>query len=235
LLVTTSRRTPVYTKCLAADTLLERQRFDIKNREPLPEALQDALLQRVEERLEAVDGVAILDQVQEANCGVITDKTREELNRLAQGHREKAFLADSRTRILDFRNVIIKPNRFEAAAALNRDEVDVEGLLRELGIRTGRPVLVTAGAEGIWLLEKEQLRNLPALPVSGPTDIVGAGDSVSAAVISGLSVGASLSEAAQLANLVASVTVQKLGTTGTASPKEVWQTAGKHCELLESW
>ena len=41
LLVTKSRRTPVYTKCLTADSQEERQRFDVKNREPLPEKVVD--------------------------------------------------------------------------------------------------------------------------------------------------------------------------------------------------
>ena len=235
LLVTDSRRTPVYTKCLTADTQEERQRFDVKNREPLPERLEEALLRKVKKALEKASGVAILDQVQEENCGVITDRTREELAQLAKTHLDKVFLADSRTRILEFRNVMIKPNRFEAAEALGRAESDVEGLLHELGARTGRPVLLTSGEEGIWLLEGGQLRNFPALPISGPIDIVGAGDSVSASVVSGLSAGASLSEAAQLANLVASITVQKLGTTGTASPEEILSAASSHRGLIESW
>ena len=48
-------------------------------------------------------------------------------------------------------------------------------------------------------------------------DPVGAGDSVSAAVVATLCGGFSHLEAAEVGNLVASVTVTKVGTTGTAS------------------
>jgi sugar/nucleoside kinase (ribokinase family) len=57
--------------------------------------------------------------------------------------------------------------------------------------------------------------------VSGPIDIVGAGDAASSGFLSALLAGASEVEAADVANLVASITVQQLGTTGTATPEQV--------------
>jgi len=53
------------------------------------------------------------------------------------------------------------------------------------------------------------------------TDIVGAGDSVTAGIVLSLSSGASAVEAATIGNIVASITITKLGVTGTATPKEV--------------
>ena len=64
-------------------------------------------------------------------------------------------------------------------------------------------------------------------PVTGEIDPVGAGDSCTSGIVSALCAGASPEEAGLLGNLVASVTVQKLGTTGTASPEEIrraWRT-----------
>jgi sugar/nucleoside kinase (ribokinase family) len=55
---------------------------------------------------------------------------------------------------------------------------------------------------------------------------VGAGDSATAGIVSALLAGATRLEAAAVGNLVASITVQQLGTTGTASPAQVlarWQ------------
>lgn len=63
--------------------------------------------------------------------------------------------------------------------------------------------------------------SVPAVPVAGPIDPVGAGDSASAALISALACGADLCEAASFANVVASITVRRIGETGTASPGEV--------------
>ena len=52
-------------------------------------------------------------------------------------------------------------------------------------------------------------------------DIVGAGDSTTAGIVCALLAGMDRREAAATGNLVASITVQQLGTTGTASPAQV--------------
>ena len=48
-----------------------------------------------------------------------------------------------------------------------------------------------------------------------------AGDSAGAGIVSALCAGASTVEASAVGNLAASITVQQLGTTGTASPEQV--------------
>ena len=63
--------------------------------------------------------------------------------------------------------------------------------------------------------------DVPSVAVSGPTDPTGAGDTVVAALSAALVAGASLIEGAEIGNLAARVTVQKLGQTGTASPEEI--------------
>src|SRR5262249_26062174 len=68
---------------------------------------------------------------------------------------------------------------------------------------------------------------VPAYPVTGPIDVVGAGDSTSAALACAVAAGASLEEAAGFGNLVASITIQQLRTTGTASPAQVRQRWGE--------
>jgi sugar/nucleoside kinase (ribokinase family) len=63
--------------------------------------------------------------------------------------------------------------------------------------------------------------HVPGYAVAGPIDIVGAGDSTTAGIVCGLCAGATPVEAAALGNLVASITIQQIGTTGTASPEQV--------------
>jgi sugar/nucleoside kinase (ribokinase family) len=63
---------------------------------------------------------------------------------------------------------------------------------------------------------------VPGLRVSGPIDTVGAGDSAMAGIASALCCRASPVEAALVGNLVASITVQQVGTTGTATREQVW-------------
>jgi len=82
-------------------------------------------------------------------------------------------------------------------------------------------VFVTVGDQGILLFTEKGRQHVPAVPVSGEIDIVGAGDSVMAGIVSALCSGATPTEAALVGNLVASITIQQIGTTGTASREQV--------------
>ena len=62
---------------------------------------------------------------------------------------------------------------------------------------------------------------IPGLQVRGLTDPVGAGDALLAGVALGLAAGREPAVAAELGNFAATVTVQKLRQTGTASPDEI--------------
>jgi len=66
-----------------------------------------------------------------------------------------------------------------------------------------------------------KLTHVPGVKVPGPIDPTGAGDSATAGAVISLASGASLAEAALVGNLVASITVQQLATTGTAKPDEL--------------
>jgi len=79
------------------------------------------------------------------------------------------------------------------------------------------------GEQGILLCSEQSCQHIPAVRVTGPIDIVGAGDSTMAGIVSGLCCGATPAQAALLGNLVASVTIRCLGTTGTASQTQVLQ------------
>ena len=62
---------------------------------------------------------------------------------------------------------------------------------------------------------------VPGVRVEGPIDSTGAGDSATAGAVLALAAGATCPEAALVGNLVASITVQQLATTGTAQPDEL--------------
>ena len=98
---------------------------------------------------------------------------------------------------------------------------------RHCAHKTSRAAFCTIGEQGILVARPGQESQLvPASPVSGPIDIVGAGDAATSGIVSALLSGASELEAAAFGNLVASITIQQLGTTGTATPEQVrerWQ------------
>ena len=189
----------------------EMHRRDLKNRRPLSREAEETVLADLHEVVTRAKALVIADQVQERNCGVITDRVREALARLGAERPELVILVDSRVRAGEFREVMLTPNREEARAAL--------GL--SLSRQSGRPVFLTCGREGMMVCTAEEAVAVPAAPVSGPVDIVGAGDSAAAALTLSLCAGASPVEAAIVGNLAASVTVQQLGTTGTARPEQV--------------
>ncbi len=222
--------TPTYTKPMLRESdgqEHEIQRLDIKNRSPLPTEVEDLIIGHLRALVPQMDGVIVADQVQEANCGVITDRVRAEIGELALRYPGVVFAADSRARIGLFQHIIIKPNAREAILAVQPDwagEVNLK-LTRESGAelfrRNHKPVFLTIGARGILLFTEAGCEHIPAVPVSGETDIVGAGDSVTAGIVSALCSGAKPGEAALLGNLVASITIQQIGTTGTATPAQV--------------
>lgn len=229
LIVTPDRFTPTYTKPMVRRENGEEElnRQDIKNRTPLPADLEDLLIQQLRETASRSGAVIVADQVQERNCGVVTDRLRGTLAELADEFPAVLFFCDSRERIGEFSNVTVKPNRFEAARAAGaepRGEIPADvaiGFAETLRLRTGKPVYLTLDKEGIRPVTGGEDRVIPCPPVNEPIDIVGAGDSVTAGMVSALVAGANPLEAALIGNLVASVTIRQLGTTGTASPQQV--------------
>jgi rfaE bifunctional protein kinase chain/domain len=225
------RFTPTYTKPMLKEAdgqIHELNRLDIKNRQPLPAEVEEQIITRLRDLAPSVDSIVVADQVQERNCGVITDRVRAELADLGAVHPEVVIAADSRARIGEFDNVILKPNAREATRAIypdpivqESDRATIEACGSALQQRTGRPVFVTLGADGVLVFEQRGTTHVPGIRVSGPIDVVGAGDSVMAGIVSALSCGASPAEAARVGNLVASITVQQIGTTGTATREQV--------------
>lgn len=210
----------------------EGPRFDIENQSAMEEEVETAVIDALQNCIPLVDGIIVGDQMPIENLGVVTNRVREKLCELAVAFPEKIFFVDSRTRIGTYRYVIIKPNRFEAKRAVQPEwdgqEVDIaeaERCASILAERTQNTVYVTLGENGILVYCKGEFTHIPGIPIDDETDPVGAGDSVSAGLVTTLcSLGVDAAvDAAYIGNLVASITVTKIGTTGTASPAEILQ------------
>lgn len=229
LIADTSRFTPTYAKPMVREATGEREleRLDIKNRSPIGKSVEDAVIAALTSSLaeNEFDAIIIADQVQERNSGVVTDGVRQAVAELAEKYPGILFFADSRVRIGEFKNVTVKPNCSEASAALGVEEPESDEeagrTARMLSDRTRKPVFLTLGERGILACWADSQSLVAARDVNGPIDIVGAGDSATAGIVCALCAGASPIEAAVVGNLCASVTIRKLGTTGTASPDEL--------------
>jgi rfaE bifunctional protein kinase chain/domain len=241
LLVHSERFTPTYVKpmlCEPDGRIHELNRIDIKNRAPLPQSVQTQMIEQLGQLSTRLDGIVVADQVPEADCGVITERVRGALSDIARRYPHMVIAVDSRERIGLFENITLKPNAREAMLAVGVQPSEaprpeqIEAAAASLFGRTGHPVFVTMGAHGILVFTDQGAQHVPGIPVSGPLDIVGAGDSVMAGIIASLCAGATPSEAALVGNLVASITVQQLGTTGIASRPQVLERFREYASQL---
>jgi bifunctional ADP-heptose synthase (sugar kinase/adenylyltransferase) len=170
----------------------------------------------------------VLDQVDAPETGVATRGLLDVLGTLATGRLDLPVLADSRKGLRGWPCLNFKMNAAELCSLLDRP-VDASPTLEEvasaavdLAARNGRSVFVTLAERGIVAAgpggERE---HVAALPVRGPIDVVGAGDSVTANLATALAAGAGLHEAIELAAVASSLVIHQLGTTGTASVAEM--------------
>ena len=195
-------------------------RFDRETREPLTRSAVQELVQAVDAALPIADAAVLEDY----GKGVLApDLARSLMRRLRKAGLFVA--ADPKTELGSYRGVsLLKPNLREAAELTGirlNGEADVARaaarLRRAIG---GGDVIVTRGAEGMTLFSGDGPGvDVPTLG-SEVFDVQGAGDTTIAALVLALRAGATLLEAAVLANAAAGVVVRKIGTA-TASPDEV--------------
>jgi bifunctional ADP-heptose synthase (sugar kinase/adenylyltransferase) len=223
------RLTPTYTKPLrqgADGVWQELHRLDVRTRAPLNEGTLHQVCRQVDEVVRSSDGLIVLDQVSEENHGVVHDAVRTHLAELGRDQPEKLIYVDSRAFLGRFDFGTLKGNRSEILAAAG-EETNAGHAVAKLAARTGRPVFCTVGEDGCLVGRPGgQTTLVPGYRVNGPVDIVGAGDSATSGIVLSLLAGGTEIEAAAVANLVASITVQQIGTTGTATPQQVldrWQ------------
>jgi len=109
---------------------------------------------------------------------------------------------------------LVTPNHHEAEVATNtriRSEDDARAAARQFRARAQcANVLMTRGDQGMWLLSNESEGHLPSA-AREVADVTGAGDTVIATIAVMLAAGATMSEAARLANEAAGLSVAKFG------------------------
>lgn len=211
----------------------EMNRLDFRNFVPPSMELQKKLVNNLKACLPQVDAVLLVDQFCQRNLGTITDYVREQVNQLALEHPDVIFFVDSRAFSGEFRNMIVKCNNHElmALAGGNGDPEDPDVLSKHAQLlRKNNNVsfVVTRGSKGMMLFDGDQVCSVEGVKVSGPLDIVGAGDSASAGFVLGLTRGLPARQSAMVGCCVSSITIQQIGTTGTATVPQVLERLEKY-------
>ena len=226
---TKERRTFTYCKPLivsAGKPPVELNRLDSKNWTPASRALQEQLAQSVRRLARKVDAFIALDQVDAPGTGVVTKLILQTLRAINRANPALPIVADSRQGLRHFPPLIFKMNAVELAASQKSKRhlslTQMKTVAAGIAQKNRQPVFVTLDERGILAASPDgQVEHVPTLPVRGPIDIVGAGDSVTANLATALAAGANLREAIELANAAASVVIHQLGTTGTASVRQI--------------
>jgi D-beta-D-heptose 7-phosphate kinase/D-beta-D-heptose 1-phosphate adenosyltransferase len=176
---------------------------------------------RVRAALRGCDAVIVSDYQK----GVVTRGVMRAIVAAAR-RRHVPVLVDPKVRHFAFYRgaAVVTPNQPEAEQATGlriRREADVAAvgarLLRALGCDAA---LVTRGEQGMSLFERGKRPLHIESAAREVFDVTGAGDTVIATLALALTAGATLPEAAALANEAAGVVVGKLGTA-TAAPEEI--------------
>jgi len=123
---------------------------------------------------------------------------------------------------------VVTPNHHEAEAVthmrIRTAEDASRAAKRAREILGCDSVLITRGEHGMWVLDRDTEAELPA-EAREVADVTGAGDTVIGALALGLASGASLVDAARLANRAAGLVVGKFGPA-TVSLEELRVSAG---------
>jgi D-glycero-beta-D-manno-heptose-7-phosphate kinase len=213
-----SRPTTIKTRIIAHNQMVVRA--DRERRTQVEAATEDRIIAALKSAIETAHALIVSDY----DKGVVTPRILSEI--LPAAHARMPVLIDPKLRNFYAYHpaTLVTPNHHEALGLTNLDE-DSDGALQTAArMIRGRlscdAVLVTRGDRGMMLLEGEGEPVFVETAAREVYDVTGAGDTVIATLGAALAAGASMIEAAVLANHAAGIVVGKLGTA-TATAKEV--------------
>jgi rfaE bifunctional protein kinase chain/domain len=217
-LIADDRRTTIKTRIIAHNQQLVRT--DREDRTPLASTVSKALGKHFLEVLPGCDAVIVSDY----DKGVVNPELLAAILPQAQRAGVPVFL-DPKVHHANYYKptTLITPNQREAELLSGKRILDTAGL-EEVGRllldRFECPnILITRGREGMSLFEGNVVHHLPAA-AREVFDVSGAGDTVIATLTIAASCGASMEEAARIANEAGGIVVGKIGTA-TVSPREL--------------
>jgi D-glycero-beta-D-manno-heptose-7-phosphate kinase len=188
-------------------------RYDVEQKGELKKHLQQRILRYVESRLRELSCLVVSDYAK----GVVTATLMSELTRLAS-LRRIPVVVDPKVEHFGYYKgaTVITPNHLEAtqAAGLHGDDdqaIDQAGAIirQRLGCQS---VLVTRGEKGMSLYEADGVSWHIPTQAQQVYDVTGAGDTVIGTLALALSTGATMKDAAWLANQAAGIVVGMVGT-----------------------
>ena len=210
LITDPDRRTTMKTRIVTTRNQ-QVARVDYEADHDVSAAVEDALAAQLDARGRAAQ-VGLVSDYQK---GVVTRRLMARI--VAFGHAQGIpIIVDPKVPHLDYYAgaTLVTPNHVEAESATNTRILTDEDAQRAADTLRQRlnveSVLITRGEQGMWLSHAGVGGGLPAM-AREVADVTGAGDTVVATVSLAIAAGATLAEAASLANQAAGIVVSKFG------------------------
>ncbi|MDQ1707744.1 MAG: D-glycero-beta-D-manno-heptose-7-phosphate kinase [Pyrinomonadaceae bacterium] len=221
LVVDESRPSTTKTRIIAHSQLVVRA--DREQRTPVNGNTEKRLLASLRDALRQADAFVVSDY----DKGVVTPQILGDILQFA--YDRVPVLIDPKIRNFPYYRPasLITPNHHEALRLTNLEEDSDAGLHHAARVIREKlscdAVLITRGERGIMLLEGYNDPVFVGTTAREVYDVTGAGDTVIATLATALAAGATMLEAAYLANHAAGIVVGKVGTA-TASAAELLAT-----------
>lgn len=215
LVVANGRPSTTKTRIIAHSQLVVRA--DREDRTPINGRIEAQILDNLKSAIDDADAFVVSDY----DKGVVTPRILEQVLKLA--YDRMPVLIDPKIRnFLHYRPAsLVTPNHHEALRMTGLEEDSDAGLHRAAQIIREKlhcdAVLITRGDRGIMLLEGDGNPVFVETTAREVYDVTGAGDTVIATLAAALAAGATMQEAADLANHAAGIVVGKVGTAATSA------------------
>ena len=210
---------PTTTKTRVMARRQQVVRFDVEQDSDLPDDCADELCNRLAETIERSHALVLEDY----NKGVLSPRVIRAALDLARAKGVPVIVDPKFRHVFEYRGVtVFKPNSSELASAIGTPvRADDDEWLEDARERLGcEHLLVTLGEEGMALRSDDgSTVRIPAV-AREVYDVSGAGDTVTACIAVALAAGATVREAAILANFAAGIEVGKPGVA-TVTPDEL--------------
>jgi D-glycero-beta-D-manno-heptose-7-phosphate kinase len=212
ILIDQDRPTTKKTRVVAHNQQLLR--FDNERTEAISGVLEARLTRYIAACIRSASALVVSDYAK----GVVTPRVMTDLTDLANRHGVPIIVDPKVAHIGRYKGVtVITPNHHEAVQAAGLQGEDEAAILeagRHLHQRLGcQAVLITRGERGMSLIEGAgRVTHIPTV-ARQVFDVTGAGDTVVATLALALAAGATMRQAAVLANHAAGIVVGMVGTS----------------------
>lgn len=206
----TNRPTTVKTRVIAHGQHVVR--IDKEVRKDISKKIYTDLLNKLNSNILNIDGIILEDY----NKGVLCHEMIKSAIEIANKHKIKISVDPKFNNFFEYKNVsVFKPNRKEAEEALgmrlhDTQSVEIAGG-KLLSALKAESVMITRGELGMSIFSKKE--NIHHLPTTARkvADVSGAGDTVISTLTMVISTGASLLEAAAIANTAGGIVCGEVG------------------------